>query len=45
MLKVSKFRKQILLFSFEPKNEGNFFISVLSSKTGQIKENEGTLSY
>ena len=25
MLKVSKFQKQIFLFSFPPKNEGNYF--------------------
>ena len=41
-LKVSKFRKQIFLFSFEPKNERNYFlISALRfwiSKMGQIKK-------
>ena len=45
-LKVSKFEKQILLFSFEPKNEQkSFLISALASKTGQIKKNDGTLLY
>ena len=34
-LKVSKFHKQIFLFSFDPKNERNYFlISVLASKNG-----------
>ena len=42
-LKVSKFQKQIFLFSFEPKNERNYFLnSVLVSKMSQ---NEGTLLY
>ena len=46
VLKVCKFQKQILLFSFEPKNKRNYFlISALASKTGQIKKNEGTLLY
>ena len=39
MLKVSKFRKQIFLFSFEPKNERNYYlISALDCKMGQIKK-------
>ena len=34
-LKVSKFQKQIFLFSFEPKNERSYFlISALASKNG-----------
>ena len=38
-LQVSKFQKQILLFSFEPKNEQNYFlIFALASKTGHIKK-------
>ena len=46
ILKVSKFRKQIFLFSFERKNERNYFLnSALASKMSQIKKNEGTLSY
>ena len=46
MLKVSKFQKQILFFSFAPKNVRNYFlISALASKTGQIINNEGTLLY
>ena len=45
-LKVSKFRKQIFLFSFESKNEWNYFlISALASKNGSNQKNEGTLSY
>ena len=36
-LKVSKSRKQILKFSFEPKNERKYFcISAIASKMGQI---------
>ena len=36
-LKVSKSRKQILKFSFEPKNEQKYFcISALASKSGRI---------
>ena len=36
---VSKFQKQIFMFSFEPKNERNYFVnSALASKTGQIKK-------
>ena len=35
VLKVSKFRKQIFLFSFEPKNErNNFLIPAQASKNG-----------
>ena len=46
ILKVSKFQKQIFLFSFEPKNEQNYFlISALASKNGSNKKNEGTLLY
>ena len=38
-LKVSKSQKQILKFSFEPKNEPKYFcISALASKMGQIKK-------
>ena len=45
-LKVSKFGKQIFLFSFEPKNEQIFFlISALASKNGSNQKNEGTLLY
>ena len=41
-LKVSKFQKQIFLFSFEPKNEQNCFLnSALASKMSQIKKNGG----
>ena len=37
--KVSKFQKQIFLFSFEPKNEQNYFMnSALASKMSQIKK-------
>ena len=44
LLKVSKFQKQIFLFSFEPKNERNYFlISALASKNGSNQKNEGTL--
>ena len=43
MLKVSEFKKQIFLSSFEPKDEQNYFLnSALASKATQIK-NEGTL--
>ena len=39
ILKVSKFQKQIFLFSFEPKNERNYFLnSALASKMSQIKK-------
>jgi hypothetical protein len=45
VLKVSKFQKQIFLFSLEPKNERSFFLnSALASKMSQSK-NEGTLVY
>jgi hypothetical protein len=38
-LMVSKFQKQIFLFSFEPKFKQNYFlISPLGSKMGQIKK-------
>jgi len=38
-LKVSKFQKQIFLFSFEPKSVRKYFLnSVLASKMGQIKK-------
>ena len=38
-LKVSKYQKQILKFSFEQKNEQKCFcISALASKSGQIKK-------
>ena len=41
LLKVSKFQKQIIMFSFEPKNERNYFVnSALASKMGQIKKME-----
>ena len=37
-LKVRKFQKQIILFSFEPKNDQNHFLnSDLASKMSQIK--------
>ena len=40
-LKVSKSRKQILKFSFAPKNEQKYFhISALAYKRGQIKKLE-----
>ena len=39
MLKVSKFQKQIFLFSFEPKNQRNYFLhSALASKKSRIKK-------
>ena len=39
LLKVSKFQKQIFLFSFEPKNKRNYFLnSALASKMSQIKK-------
>ena len=42
---VSKFQKQTLLFSFEPKNNRNYFlISALALKMADQK-NEGTLLY
>ena len=43
-LKVSKFRKQIFLFSFEPKNERNYFL-ISASKNGSNQKSEGTLLY
>ena len=43
-IKVSKFRKQIFLLSFEPKNERNYFlISALASNNGSNQKSEGTL--
>ena len=45
-LKVSKFQKQIFLFSFEPKNKRNYFlISTLASNNGSNQKNEGSLLY
>ena len=42
ILKVSKFQKQIFLFSIEPKNEQNYFLnSALASKMSQIKKKLG----
>ena len=39
IVKVSKSRKQILKFSFEPKNERKYFcIPALASKSGRIKK-------
>ena len=39
-LKVSKFQRQIFLFSFEPKNEWNYSLnSALAYKMSQIKKN------
>jgi hypothetical protein len=39
ILKVSKFQKQVFLFSFEPKNEQNYFLNfALASKMSQIKK-------
>ena len=41
-LKVSKFQKQIFFFSFEQKNEQNYFFnSAVESNHSQIKKNEG----
>ena len=38
LLKVSKFQKQIFLFSFEPKNKRKYFLnSAVASKMSQIK--------
>ena len=46
LLKVSKFRKQIFMLSFELKNERNYFlISALASKNGSNQKSEGTLLY
>ena len=43
-LKVSKSQKQILKFSFEPKNEQKYFcISALASKKRSNQKNMGTL--
>ena len=43
VIKVLKFQKQIFLFSFEPKNEQNYFVnSALASIMSQTKKNEGT---
>ena len=45
-LKVSKFQKQIFLFSFEPKtNEIIFWFLPKPLKRGRIKKNEGSLLY
>ena len=45
-LKVSKFVKQIFLFSFEPKTQRYYFlISALASENGSNQKNEGTLLY
>jgi hypothetical protein len=41
-LKVSIFRKQIFLYSFEPKNERDYF---LISENGSNQNNEGTFLY
>ena len=39
IIKVVKFQKQIFLFSFEPKNEQNYFLnSALTSKMSQTKK-------
>ena len=39
LLKVNKSQKQILKFSYEPKNEQNYFcISALASKSGWTKK-------
>ena len=44
LLKVSLFRKQIFLFSFEPKTQRNYFlISDLASKKRSDQKNKGTL--
>ena len=43
-LKVSQFRKQIFLFSFEPKTQQNIFlIPALASKKRSDQKNKGTL--
>ena len=45
-LKVSLFRKQIFLFSFEPKTERNYsLISALASKKRSDQKNKHTLYY
>ena len=44
LVKVSKFRKQILKFSFAPKNERKYFcISALASKKRSNQKDKGTL--
>ena len=44
ILKVNLFRKQIFLFSFEPKTQRNYFlISALASKKRSDQKNKGTL--
>ena len=46
LLKVSKFQNQIFLFSFESKNEQNYFlIFALASNNGLNQKNEGSLIY
>jgi hypothetical protein len=41
---VSTFHKKKFLFSFETKNEQNYFLnSALASKMSQIKKNKDTL--
>ena len=46
IVKVSKFRKQIFLLSFQPKNERNYFlIFALASVNESNQKNEGNLSY
>ena len=45
-LKVSKFRKQIFMLSFEPKKDRNYFlISALVSKNASNEKNEAALLY
>ena len=43
-LKVSQSQKQISNFSFEPKNQQNFFL-ISAYKNGSNKKSEGTLLY
>ena len=43
ILKVSKFQKQIFLFSFPPKNKHNYFL--MSTLTWSNQKNEGNLSF
>ena len=46
MIKVSKLHKQIFLFSFQPKNERDYFlISDLASKNWLNQKDEGSLLY
>ena len=46
VVKVSKFQKQIFLFSFKPKDEQNyFFIFALASKNGSNEKDTGCLLY